>query len=184
MSAAIALRIATVALVAVLLAGCAIFDQQIYNRLAYRAHPNNYLFGSGSDRNAVPTHISGNPFGIAPATLANVVAAALESAFPTSDIIFATRGGSGLRRDVAMVVAFDPPDNASPQGLCRMLARTPSRPLGTSVHTMMTFCWSGTPLVSIEATFDRAGGAGDQAFVALLRDMLRRMFGTSKRFAS
>lgn len=184
MSAAIAVRATTMALLAALVAGCAFSDQQIYNRLTYRTYPQSYLFGSGSDSRAVPTHISGNPFGIAPATLANVVAAALQSAFPTSDVIFATRRGSGLRHDVDMVVAFDPPDNASPQWLCQMLGRTPSRPLGTSVHTMMTFCWAGTPLVSIEGRFDRAGGAGDQAFVTLLRDMLRRMFDTSTRVAS
>lgn len=184
MSAAIALRTATVALLAALVAGCAFSDQQIYNARVYRPNPESYLFGGATKSRAIPTHIAGNPFGIAPATLANVVAAALQSTFPTSDLIFATRGGSGLRRDVDMVVAFDPPVNASPLALCRMLGRTPSRPLGTSVHTMMTFCLAGTPLAAIEGTFDRADGAGDQAFVTMLRDMLRRMFSRSKGSAS
>ncbi|MDP6952236.1 MAG: hypothetical protein QGF53_05690, partial [Alphaproteobacteria bacterium] len=92
------------------------------------------------------------------------------------DVTFATRRSAGLRDDVFMVVAFDPPVNASAHRLCRNQDRTPSAPAGDSVRTLMTFCFSGAPVVSIESKVARASGAGDKAFVLLLRDMARRMF--------
>jgi hypothetical protein len=48
--------------------------------------------------------------------------------------------------------------------------------VGESVRTLMAFCFSGVPVVSIESKVARGSGAGDRTFVLLLRDMTRRMF--------
>jgi len=40
----------------------------------------------------------------------------------------------------------------------------------------MAFCFSGVPVVSIQSKVSRGSGAGDKAFVLLLREMTRRLF--------
>lgn len=167
---------AIVVLMSLLAGACALGNQRIYNHQIYRTNAANYLFAAGTNSRAVPTFIAGNPFGIAPATLANVVSSSLQSAFPSGDVTFATRRSAGLRDDVSMVVAFDPPSNASAHRLCRNRDRTPSMPVGDSVRTLIAFCFANVPVVSIESKVTRGSGAGDKAFVLLLRDMTRRLF--------
>ena len=163
-------------LTALLASACALGDKRIYNHKVFRPNATSYLIAGGTDSRAVPTFIVGNPFGIAPATLANVVSSSLQSAFPGRDVTFATRRTTGLRDDVFMVVAFDPPKTASAHRLCRNRGRISSITVGESIRTLMAFCLAGTPLVSIESKVARGSGAGDKTFVLLLRDMARRMF--------
>jgi hypothetical protein len=161
---------------ALVLAACTSAGERIYNLRIYRPDPQGYLFAAGTESRAVATYISGNPFAIAPATLANIVAASLQSAFPGRDVRFAVRRTSDVRSDVAMVVAFDPPTGTSPGRLCASPRRVPSAPSGDTVTTMMAFCFGGQAVVGIEGRLDRRKGAGDAEFVLLLRDMARRMF--------
>jgi hypothetical protein len=161
---------------AVLAAGCVTQQKRIYNLNTYAPDPPTYLFSGASASRAVPTYVVNNPFGGSPEAVANVVAAALQSAFPTRDVRFAVRPEEGLRDDVAMVVAFDPPGGTSPKQVCRTPGRIGFAPSGTAVRTMMTFCYGARALTSIEGRLDRRAGIGDKEFVALVRDMAKRMF--------
>ena len=127
-------------LTALLASACALGDKRIYNHKVFRPNATSYLIAGGTDSRAVPTFIVGNPFGIAPATLANVVSSSLQSAFPGRDVTFATRRTTGLRDDVFMVVAFDPPKTASAQRICRSRGRISSITVGESIRTLMAFC--------------------------------------------
>jgi hypothetical protein len=175
----LARRRCAAAALALVLAACVPVGERIYHLNIYRPDPQGYLFAAGTESRAVATHISGNPFVIAPATLANVVAASLQSAFPGRDVRFAVRRTSDVRSDVAMVVAFDPPTGTSAGRLCASPGRIPSAASGDTVTTMMAFCHGNQPMVSIEGRLDRRKGAGDAEFVLLLRDMARRMFETA-----
>ncbi len=161
---------------ALLLAACVPVGERIYNLNLYGHDPQGYLFAGGTESRSVATYISGNPFGIAPATLANVVAASLQSAFPSRDVRFAVRRSSDVRSDVAMVVAFDSPTGTSAGRLCLSPGRIPSAPSGDTVTTIMAFCHGNRPMVSISGRLDRRKGASDAEFVLLIRDMARRMF--------
>ena len=59
----------------VLVAGCAIGGERIYNLITHRADPSGYLYADAQFSSNIATHISGNPFGVAPETLANIVGA-------------------------------------------------------------------------------------------------------------
>jgi len=78
-----------------------------------------------------------------------------------------------------MAVAFDPPISTSGQVLCQSGGRAGSQPNSESIRVVMAFCLSDRPLVSIEGKLNRRAGAGDAAFVSLIRDMTRRMFETA-----
>ena len=161
---------------AVLAGGCSLPDQLIHSRVSYRPDPEGYLIGSGSSARAVPTYVIGNPFGIPQEQLANIVSVALDSAYASRDVRFAVREEDGLRKDVSMVVAFDPPPGTPADRMCRAPDRIQSAPSGGSIITSMAFCFGKDPLASIAGRLDRQAGVGDKEFVALLRDMIRRMF--------
>ena len=65
----------TIMIAIVLVAGCAIGGERIYNLIAHRADPSGYLYADAQSSSNIATHISGNPFGVAPETLANIVGA-------------------------------------------------------------------------------------------------------------
>ncbi len=108
-SSAARARGVAVALALAALAGCVASNDQIYNLNIYRSDPNSHLFAGGSDTRGIATYISGNPFGMAPESLADVTAASIESAFPNRKVRFAVRRSEPVRDDVAMVVVYDPP---------------------------------------------------------------------------
>lgn len=166
----------TVALLFV--AGCAVGNQRIYNLITHRSDPSGYLFADGQASSNIATYISGNPFGLAPETLANIVGAGLQSAFASTDVTFVTRHTENMRKGMFMAVAFDSPIGIKPAALCQAPGRTPRVAGGDKVRAKMVFCYGGAPLVSIDGHVPRRGGAGDQDFVLLIRDMARRMFET------
>ena len=140
-------------------------------------HPSlGYLYADGQTGSNIATHISGNPFGVAPEPLANIVGAGLQSAFANTTVTFVTRPTENVRRNMTMVVAFDAPIGTKSASLCRAPGRTPWAPSSKAVRAMMAFCFGDTPLVSIEGQIPRSGGAGDRDFVMLIRDMALRMF--------
>lgn len=160
---------------AILLAGCVSQRERVYNVNTYSPDASTYLFSGASASRAVPTYVIGNPFGASEEVLANVVAAALQSGFPGRDVRFAVRPEDGLRDDVAMIVAFDPPGGTSPKDVCRAPGRVGFAPSGNAVITLMTFCFGSRALASAEGRLDRRAGIGDTDFVLLIRDMARRM---------
>ena len=166
----------TIMIVFLLVAGCAVGGERIYNLITHRSDPSGYLFADGQTGSNIATHISGNPFGVAPETLANIVGAGLQSAFANTSVTFVTRPTENVRRNMIMVVAFDPPVGTKPAVLCRAPGRTPWAPSSKTVRAMMAFCFGTAPLVSIEGRIPRSGGAGDRDFVLLIRDMALRMF--------
>jgi hypothetical protein len=157
---------------------CSVGGERIYNLTTYRTDPGGYLFADNQSANVIPTYISGNPFGGAPETLENVVGAALQSAYSSRDVTFATREVANMRRDMPLVVAFDPPVGTPATSLCRRPGRISWSPAGETVRVQMAFCFGDTPLVSIEGRIPRSSGVSDREFVTLIRDMLRRMFET------
>lgn len=167
---------------AILVAGCETPGERIYNLNVYRPDPPSYLF-SGTVSRAVPTYVSGNPFGISPESLANVVGVSLQSAFSSRDVRFAVREEEGLRDDVSMVVAFDAPGGTSPRRVCAAPSRIGSAPSGGAITTLMTLCFGDRPVVSIEGRLDRRAGIGDKEFVSLIRDMARRMMGARQEYS-
>ena len=161
---------------AVLAGGCSLPDQRIYNRVTYRLDSEGYLIGSGSSARAVPTYVVGNPFGIPQPQLANIVGVAMQSAYASRDVRFAVQEEEGLRKDVTMVVAFDPPPGTSAERMCRAPDRIPTAPSAGEIITAMSFCYGRDPMASILGRLDRRAGVGDKEFVVLIRDMTRRLF--------
>lgn len=166
----------TIMIAIVLVAGCAVGGERIYNLITHRSDPSGYLYADGQTGSNIATHISGNPFGVAPEPLANIVGAGLQSAFANTTVTFVTRPTENVRRNMTMVVAFDAPIGTQSASLCRAPGRTPWAPSSKAVRAMMAFCFGDTPLVSIEGQIPRSGGAGDRDFVMLIRDMALRMF--------
>ena len=142
----------------------------------YRQDPMSFLVGAGTENRGVATAVIGNPFGTAPETLAGVVAAALQSSFPAADVRFAVRPEAGVRRDVSMIVAFDPPANVGPNTLCARGGRVPALASGTEVSVVMAFCRSDRAAAGARGRLARGAGPGDRDFVFLIRDMARRIF--------
>ncbi len=161
------------------LAACAIASDRIYNLNIYRRDAQSVLFAGSTKSKNVPVFISGNPFGIAQVTLANIVASSIQSAFPNRDVGFLVLKTDDVRTDVSMVVAFDPPIGTTGVHVCRAPTRIPNLPTSESVRTVMAFCFGDRPLASVEGLLDRGSGVGDADFVLLIRDMTRRMFETS-----
>ena len=168
-------RILALAALAGLLAGCAL-GARIQSVQEYRLNAISHLIADGSEHRDVATIVAGNPFGVAPATLAGVVAAGLQGAFPEAEFRFATRPGDTVRRDVSMVVAFDPPPWAGPKDLCAAAGRVPAGAAGADIRVVAAFCHGPGAIVGIEGEVARGEGVGDPAFVGLIRDMARRMF--------
>ena len=168
----------TIMIAIVLVAGCAIGGERIYNLITHRADPSGYLYADAQSSSNIATHISGNPFGVAPETLANIVGAGLQSAFAHTSVTFVTRPTEDVRRNMVMVIAFDPSVGTKSSALCRAPDRTPWAPSIETVRAMMAFCFGDAPLVSIKGRIPSSGGAGDSDFVLLIRDMALRMFET------
>jgi len=158
---------------------CGVTSDRIYNLNLYRRDAQSFLISGATNSRNIPTFISGNPFGISPTTLANIVASSIQSAFPSREVGFVVRDSDDVRTDVLMVVAFDPPTATVGRQLCAAPGRIPSAPSSEAIRTVMAFCFGNRPLVSIEGRLDRGSGVGDAEFVVLLRDMTRRMFETS-----
>lgn len=154
---------------------CSLGGDRIFAVQTYRPNPTSHLIVAG-ERRDIATIVAGNPFGTAPATLASVVVAGLESAFPGAGLRFVTQPGEGTRRGVVYIVVFDAAPGAGPNSICARQGRVATAPSPDAVHVTMAFCYGREPLVGIRARIDRAAGLGDQAFVRLIRDMAQRMF--------
>jgi len=158
---------------------CAVTSDSIYNLNLYRRDAQSFLISSATNSRNIPVYISGNPFGISPTTLANIVASSVQSAFPNREVGFVVRETDDVRTDVSMRVVFDPPAGTTGIRVCGAPGRIASLPSSEAIRTVAAFCFGNRPLVSIEGKLDRGGGVGDAEFVVLLRDMTRRMFETS-----
>lgn len=166
---------AAVALAA-LLAGCSASGNRLHDVQHYRPDPFGYLVAGGTESRAVATIVAGNPFGVRPDTLASVVAAGLQGAFPGSGVRFATRPENGVRRDVTMIVAFDPPPNIGPAHICARRGAVPTGGAGRAIDTVIAFCHADAAIAGIRGRLARGAGLGDPGFVGALRDMTRRLF--------
>lgn len=156
---------------------CSFGGDRIYATQTYRPNPASHLMAAGESRD-ITTIVAGNPFGTSPATLASVVVAGLQSAFPNARLRFVTQPGEGTRRGVVYIVVFDAAPGAGPNSICARQGRVATAPSPDAVNVAMAFCHGREPLVAIRARLDRAAGLGDQAFVRLIRDMAQRMFGS------
>ncbi len=165
------------AALALVLAGCSGGDS-LHNVRHYRPDPLGYLVTGGTDSPNVATVVTGNPFGISPATLAATVAAGLQGAFPGGKVRFVTEPETDLRRDVALIVVFDPPTYVGPRDVWARGGRVPTGGAGARIAVVMAFCHSASALAGITGKLGRDARLGDQEFVRLIRDMARRMFET------
>ena len=134
----------TIMIAIVLVAGCAIGGERIYNLITHRADPSGYLYADAQSSSNIATHISGNPFGVAPETLANIVGAGLQSAFAHTSVTFVTRPTEDVRRNMVMVIAFDP-SVGTKSSARRAPDRTPWAPSIETVRAMMAFCFGDAP---------------------------------------
>jgi hypothetical protein len=169
------MRIAVVAVSALLLvAGCA-GDSTIYNNLisaAYRP----YLYGYGAGRRDLTTVIRGNPFDIDQAELDTRLTAMMnESPTFLQPTHFTTTPGPSARPEFKAVILFNRAV-VLPNQVCRSPEQVPVADLGPTLRLSATFCQYGGYLSTVTGELKGVTGIDDPSFHRLIGQIVPLLF--------
>lgn len=120
--------------------------------------------------------VHGDPFGLPPARFRALVAEAMTNKVFGRPTAFTADPAQAPRPGFRVVLAFNPPADASPEHLCRgqvvTAATAPDR-----VTVLGAFCQGDTLLASIKGWVARVDDPGDKRFGFLMAQLTRELFG-------